>query len=172
MVNFLFCFHAILLNNFAFHSHTLNFLCATNKSINFFWGGGGKENKYFNSYISKLLNSEGLRSLKMWEHLLDMIWSLVQLFLNFIPITEEKSTCGLLEEQGFQGFPHHKKRVSRKGSRTCRTSELCVLVFYDLGCSFFRGREDKNHAYGTKQRNVCKEVLREILQPNILLRIY
>ena len=47
-----------------------------------------------------------------------------------------------------------------------------LLVFYGLGGSFFKGREDKNHANGTKQRNVCKEVLSEVRQPNILLRIY
>lgn len=157
--------------------HTSLIFCVQlTKMLTYFFlrGRGRKEKKYFNSYISKLMESRGLRTLRMWEHILDMIWILVQLFLNFIPITEESSTCGLLEEQEFQGFPHRKKGVSRKGSGTCRTSDFLyiLLVFYGFRGSFFKGREDKNHADGTKQRNTCKEVLREVLQPNILLRIY
>jgi len=37
-----------------------------------------------------------------------MVWILVQVFLNFIPNTEETSTHGLLEAQGFKEFPYHK----------------------------------------------------------------
>lgn len=57
--NFLFCFHAILLSNFAFHSHIVDFLCATNKNVNLlFLEGEGKEGEEIFQFLHKQIDGK------------------------------------------------------------------------------------------------------------------